>query len=156
MGAVPLDTKDRKGRDKKLQYAFFCSIASGRPEVLREISCSASHASSLWKSWEQMSSNRDIHARACTRWASTNRWKKFVDNLHSMHLLATVRDRSCTRKRSGRVSRVWEETTPRKKKSNVEQGSENVARFSKRNEWGARKRAIERKRERKCRKRECA
>lgn len=38
--------------------------------------------------------------------ASTNRWKKFVGNLHSMHLLATVRDRSCTRKRSGRLEGV--------------------------------------------------
>lgn len=53
-----------------------------------------------------MSLNRDIHARACTRRASTNRWKKFVGNLHSMHLLATVRDRNCTRKRSGRLEGV--------------------------------------------------
>lgn len=62
-----------------------------------------------------------------------------------MHLLATVRDR--TRERSGRFSRVWEETTSRKKKSNDERGSENVARFSKRNEREARKKEKERKRE---------
>lgn len=53
-----------------------------------------------------MSSNRDIHARACTRRASTNRWKKFVGDLLSMHLLATVRDRNCTRKRSGHLEGV--------------------------------------------------
>lgn len=97
-----------------------------------------------------MSPNRDIHARACTRRASTNRWKKFVGNLHSMHLLATVRDRSCTRKRSGHLEgmREEEENTEEEKERRTNEEVRNAACSPERNGRGmmqATKIAIERK-----------
>lgn len=81
-----------------------------------------------------MSPNRDIYMPALMYRANKHESrKKLVGNLHSMHLLATVRDRSRAREKDRTVSRAREKRQREKRKKEIEERanvreSENVAR----------------------------
>lgn len=64
-------------------------------------------------------------------------WKKFAGNLLSMHLLATVRDGSCARKRSDRREGARGDNERRRKRAD-KRGSENAMRSGKCTKYNAR------------------
>lgn len=105
-----------------------------RPEVFLEVSSSANHALSRYEKAENRCRLIEIYMPTLMYRANKHESrKKLVGNLHSMHLLATVRDRSRAREKDRAVSRAREKRQREKRKKEIEERanvreSENVAR----------------------------